>query len=1655
MKKETKRRIKYYEEILPGLKERVAAAGLMLVIAMIATVTATYAWVTLSRAPAVSGVNTTVTSNGNLEIALSPADGSQPEEFDVDESAIKSTDIVKSNLQWGNLINLSDPSYGIHNLILRPAELNTASLIYSPLWGAVYGADGRIVTKDSDYTFAKWSTLGNEFLASSDYGVRAIASYTLGTTEGANVVYNEKLAQVNAAHSEVNDAYQKVAKLIPSMSSILSTYVQGQVPESMGGGAQDPFTSAQMQSMLNMYNALYDTMKEHEEALVTLANFQRYVNSINNNVAYEEITWDELEAGKVNYNAESADAGSKDGVIVLTGLTRFISDYNTIKKDKGYLENYYNGASNGTKTIYWDKGGESGYQIQDMVSRLVDYSNMSVVIEGVETTFAQITGDVTGYAFKLLGMDKEHTNAYIKGGIVKNFEQMAIDQTYRLQGQTNNAVVTVKVTATLGISMTITIYGDCYTKAVGTSYYMDDYTTTVGNPLAGKQVVAEDTYGMAVDFWLRTNAESTYLTLEGALVTEEDPVSGERTILSYDGVNRVWGSTNATVMTSNSTTQGGGSCYIYYADTPEDMNRSLSLLKSMKVAFVDAEGNMVAGARMDTENYHALNGRITVPLVIEENTGVDFTYENEQGQEVTARALMHMVNDAARRLTAIIYLDGTRLTNNDVLAAADIQGQLNIQFGSSDALDTIGDDKLLVAERVVTATVDKTSMDFDNAISEADLTAKVTVKIDGTTANNVTAFFTRAINATQGQRQDTMTFAKQEGGDWTASYTFTSPGTYYLRQVRLDGVDYFIEDAPKVEVTGFAVESVDWGESSNEVVVYTANSTYSENIFVKFASDDPSNMPSKVQALFLQNDGSTVNVDLKYDSSEATWEGTGIFTRSGIYTLQYLLLDGNYVDVGTSAKTLTLSLGMKTQVYNNGNSLQDEYEANGTYSKKVGVKIFDNENNEITGLTGAKLRYSLGGSITNTVDTDLTWDDAEGWYKGTLPLTKPGRYSYLEVISEDATGSLTNVIDAPVFHIISPEPPVYDETSVSTYHDEVQFAPLSNDAYIGPFRIENSGGVSISAEVQNSITGKTYTIVNSNVEGANGTIHQEDETWYINLPVYTDDLNSDGEPLENAVYTQEGTWTVKSISVWDCYDEDSNFRQESNPIVWTSEDYNFEPLSTTVSCSVNVTMTAGTTSLGSSSAAFMANNYVKDIGLYVEMKDDAGRIIPATSDRTMTLTVAYANNTDDDDISTYGYEVTGAGRDYRINLTQDNASGKWVVAEGSNHNWQYVGEYTVVGLSVSMEDVTTTYTSGSGIGIPKMYTVTSAAPTAENLSIKNISQGDKVFGKDASGNVTGLFLSSYNPNITVELSLTYKDENNQTKEAVNARVEGTAVNLNLTYQDGNTAPNGGYSWSTSNDYTNITMPMTNTNKETMIYSSGVSILHAGEYAITGTLSVGGTSRTFGGIDNIEVYSKAPQLTVDSYTQRTGYVMQSGEFYNNGTHSYGFDKQKTSSVLSQVTGAVKKQNTYENNTCTVYIPLCDATEDDDGTIYYTVMYNDDSEHTTTPGYDPCPKVTLKISDINTGYGDITVTIPGSNDTSLTWAISSGNTISDAVSVGEVSGSYQYSRGSCNSATHYYTTKNVFGSGTVNRIDVPYGGCTYSVTLKNPLTINNPY
>ena len=164
--RESEKRIRMYQSQLPFAKERVIASLLIFAFSIAMVTMTAFAWTTLSVSPEVSGATTTITANGNLEIALAGSyetiyetkqvqkkDENDQPMVDDDGNPIMETvfvldsngnQIVKEikavppsasavgdsllsiqqrNQTWGNLINLSDPSYGLDQIILRPATL--------------------------------------------------------------------------------------------------------------------------------------------------------------------------------------------------------------------------------------------------------------------------------------------------------------------------------------------------------------------------------------------------------------------------------------------------------------------------------------------------------------------------------------------------------------------------------------------------------------------------------------------------------------------------------------------------------------------------------------------------------------------------------------------------------------------------------------------------------------------------------------------------------------------------------------------------------------------------------------------------------------------------------------------------------------------------------------------------------------------------------------------------------------------------------------------------------------------------------------------------------------------------------------------------------------------------------------------------------------------------------------------------------------------------------------------------------------------------------------------------------------------------------------------------------------------------------------------
>ncbi len=1634
MTNETRQRIESYQELLPNMKEKVAAALIMLVLALSVAVTATYAWITISRSPEVSSIATTMAANGNLEIALSNEKGSLPEEFDIDEGKTLTLDINGTNLQWGNLINLSDSSYyGIDKLALRPAKLNTGALRTNPLQGATYGTDGRVTELSSQYSFFKWDKPTQSFVANNKYGVRAIASYTVATSDASNQEFIQKYNEVQTAYGKVADYYNRVfKKTIAGLGTGMNTFLQAKVNTTKyaPSGATSPLElkTSDIDSMLATYQALYDTMKLLLEAQASLANLQQYMfMKSSGQTTYAAITAEELYKNPEKYNSSrTVTAGSTDPLdaIMITGLKDFVIDYKKAETNIKKLTELRDKATNGEKVTS-----------DDVTGPLYDLCQPNTAkIDG--TPAKDLMNDKSKLVSMALGGD---CLAQFDEGLLARFEQYGIEDTDRLpkSKKVSENATTISVKTSI---MNVNITGHLCTGATGLSTAAADFSVDTSK-FESADKNAQDTYGMAMDFWVRTNAEETLLTLEGALVA--DSATGE--ILSYDGVNRIWGSTGNTNLTTDSTTQGGGSCYIYYADNPADVARSLALLKQMKVAFVDAKGTLLATASMDTEEgqYYAQNGRITVPLTIDEGSGLGLTYnyKDETEKEQTGLAISQLTMDNPQRITAIIYLDGTGLDNTMVLSSAEIQGQLNIQFGSSVNLKTSGDNRLLTAERKVTAElIGKTEFDFF-ADQDRTVTAKLTV--DGTKPEKVTAFFVREITSTQGSREAEIEFTKTNdtGGtrtEWTGSYTIKDPGTYWLRYVQLDGVDYALSTPQKVVVKGFSITNVTWSHS-NAHTVYSTENSHQEPISIQINATSSEQNPSTVTAVFERSDGNQISVPTRRDVTTGQWKGTASFTGSGNYTLSYVIVDGKYQAVpNDQQKKLELHLGLKATIKVDSKTGFDEnnnanFESGETYSSKLYFTVTDDSNDPIEGVEGVMLTYT-NGSVAGSHDVPAAWNDA-GYYEAEIVMTMAGRYSFSSISMGGNT--LRRATEAPVFTLISPDPPIYDETSQSTWHGEenIQFIPNSTTAILGPIKIKDTAN-DIQAVLYNDIA-KQYFVVNLETPGsaANGCIKTDGaDQWKIMLPTY--------QKTENGVTTTEidGTWSLVCLKLWNCY-KNENFYTEEAPLVWLGtseaaqrykesipdftahENLDFSRLDTTVSNHVVVNMTTAKPALGSSTTAFMTEHPISELGISVRLTDAYGRLIPATGNDSMSVTLTYQPNTAEN----YGYKVTS---DYPSDISQttitlEKQGDNWVPNNASKEfKLQYVGEYKVK-LDINGKD----YTHATNEVVPEKYTITSAGPTAANLGELKVTN-TQIFGKEAN-NVTGKFLGSYPLGIKVTPTLTVNG-----KDVNYVAISADAVTYSLQHT-GNNEEYGGYTWQGTNSLTTVSGTLGANG--TGYAGTGTQQLLAGTYTGSVSFKWGSTTKTVD-LQPISVYSVQPEITV------TG-VEPAGEVTFNAI------TDTTKHFLIDNVKEQKGTNTFGTYYAVVFMQYEPYTaENNPGK---STEHND--THTTNSGafvhYIP-PKVTLQVSNAESSVSAVlgATSIELEDNTSKQVEI---GTVSQAPEKDRTkSETYQTILGAPDNDPYVYSA-DIFvnmGSQTISDVTSEVNGVTYTRTLVSPVTIS---
>lgn len=1464
---ETQKRIQELKTAIPHVKEKVVAVASLFAISVAMMASATYAWVTLSRNPQLGGVNTTVSANGNLEIALSGYEGMEPNSSGPNDSfSAQGQTTHGANMTWGNLINLS-AGYGLENLVLRPATLNTSY----PAWltGVKYGEDGRVQGTATDYAFTSWGkeaeTGKYSFLWSADsrYGVRAISSVGYPPGAGQSV---EQQALQKASETKENAVAQYMGMFnnsdyVTALQDLVSKFAQSK----LDGAADFDCSLDSVEQLLFLMDDFHTAIVRYGDAMVELANAQiKFSTSSTDKTPYTLDTL--MAASAADLEKRGVDLGDCAGIGTAPRhpskdcLATYKALKNKVKTNYDALKVVVDNA--GGTTVKWS-------QIKAIVNALINVDK--VKIAGMTATELNAN---KSEAIKLLGGGQKPV--VISEGTIRDFELLSGARVKNWSG-----VVQVKVKYLINVTVTGKLQTDLSVDLlVDPPCFNTAYDTTKTKCAAGEykgELVALDTYGMVLDLWVRSNAPGKdgagpILVLDGlpkiethqerrmflpsgesesvpvfyyerpiAGLAEEgddasagqgteeilvyrakeadgnyyyyscvtgnmvfqavkDETTGEvsnktdaegnpipltdsdvkekwdtiKTVVGFESSNRVWKDGEQVLDPDElSATQGSGSCYVFYADTPEESASALELLAHFRLAFISAGGTVMANAHMDVEHVFAENGKYTVPLVVEANALETTTASGDPIYGIT-----QLQQNTATRISVVVYLDGMGLENHMVMSGESIVGSLNLQFATTEDLHSVKDEELSMQTISLSTGISGTAFDYTGSAH----TPKLTAYVEGLSPDKVEAIFQRRINATQGTQMEPVVLNNTSGDVWEGNCSFVKPGTYVLKSLFIDGVEYPLPESEWITVTvsGFAVGLVSFCDAPGENLALTTESSVSRDVEIAFNAD-VDKQPSKVAARFTykENPEDTnvkyISSTLTYDAKNDVWRGAATFTASGIYTLQYLVLDDEYFELDAGKqKTLTAYLGLRAQVrlLREGGLTFDF-----TGKEQVGIvaDILTDTDDSLMNMENVHLYYTKQGSSLEdpSLTTPLEWTGKA--YEGAFTVEKPGKFVFLKMTV--GSNELTAAVSASVITCRSKEPPSLD--SVLNTQAQIVHRAASDVAY--------------------------YSAAFSNVDGADG-IWAVFEGVTDPIP-YKDSVDGTYRfPFPtNQHGNQNGVWTVKEIRVKGVYDAAGNFYGDGEDA--KAEYYVLDPklegaiTTYTVVDVVDIRMSQAVTLNGT----FMQQHDLpENFGATVEIKgfEAYGGFEAATGLKigNVDLVLTHASGSAKDHGGYVLPTSVGTITQRYVAKSDSGVTGWYPFESGDNDKLYYAGTYgsTVTAQLVNAAgEQVTQFVLDDSTGIA--LTVKSAAPTVIIDSVNpvgtvNIDKGNGGSGYTPNGGVnsvnsTGTAASVYivckqNESKDMCGNVTYSYSYTASKVIVRLTNKGAANKATLTFSNG-------------------------------------------------------------------------------------------------------------------------------------------------------------------------------------------------------------------------------------------------------------------------------
>lgn len=718
------------------IKSKLVAALCMLMVSCIMVVSSTYAWFTLSTAPEVTGIQTSIGGNGNLEMALLPNGNSVSEAL----GQISASGALLNN-QWGNLVDLST-GYGMDKIILNPATLGTVSSTTDAsgkvtqtlpthfLSAPTYGADGRF----SGLNNTVLSKVNNNGSFNMDgFGVRA-----LGTSSGMSA---HEMAYRNALVAADNAFDAALAAAKNAISEGGSSLADLAIKKATGD-ATTTYSQADVQAMIKAYQMVLTTVGEMENALklYIIADYLGTTNVTEDTFETVHTTMKGLTLAQLT----ATDSAYDDGITGAADMVAKLAALRTNVEEK----------ISGLQAMTGD--GHQWSALSPFVTGLADIDSMKLNGSPIADYLgggADIGALLNAERKLVVNSDKNDTTGLFVdiANFVGSFSTPVVFEKISYGGYTLNNV---------GVTMVINATTDPHHLSVADAAASAPEDSAFSSTSAN----IDSFYGFIIDMAFRTNAADSSL------------------LLQTDAIDRIYADS-----TANPATMGGGSTMTYTATQASgyDVDQLKGLMENIRIVLFNPETRDIYGyARLDVSEATVTAGEngafsVTMPIKMWDETANEGQggFAMKDGKEDAT--ITKLVQNTATAVSSLVYLEGETITNADVGNGA-ITGTMNLQFASSAELKPMEYNDLRKPSDNTPATEYSVTVNGVDAGTKATAGATYTLNVSSITVPDGQAIDT--ITVTMGGQEVTGAYDASAGtvtipnvsGDIAITVTFTT-----------------------------------------------------------------------------------------------------------------------------------------------------------------------------------------------------------------------------------------------------------------------------------------------------------------------------------------------------------------------------------------------------------------------------------------------------------------------------------------------------------------------------------------------------------------------------------------------------------------------------------------------------------------------------------------------------------------------------------------------------------------------------------------------------------------------------------------------------------------------------------------------------------------